>query len=354
MRIGNPSVGPPPDLTKQASRLLGEVAYATPSEDTASDMEPLDLIASNTDVYIESAGNIFADARFRFIMDVASGAYTMAPEVLCFSDIAHPDLLSYSRDMAEFGFKSHVPAMPELPRRQVYANATDNPDRTASELWADLANGRLFLLSVASVPYTGNLMGANRTFVSQQGVTNPDVIKTRYTIDRRLEVNTRVRNEIQPTLVIPKHQNVARMLLYWKRRYPAAPIVISKRDARGACRLVPISVRGMQYIGCMFSSHVGMYFRLIFWRRESTSSWSALSGLVKQYVAAHRPYAEFRVSPVGFIAYQYVGDGAFIYQRVGLRPRKTPILWECVLRRSLRLEAVNKKINSPNLRPWQN
>ena len=125
----------------------------------------------------------------------------MAEGLFVFPDIVQPELIFYASDMAEFGVILHGPELRLRLRKEVYATATDNPERTASELCEDLAKGRLFLFTVASVDYTGNQIDPNLTFVCQQDVTNPDVIKTRLITDPRLEVNTLCYNENNPACV---------------------------------------------------------------------------------------------------------------------------------------------------------
>ena len=69
--------------------------------------------------------------------------------------------------------------------------------------------------------------------VPQKDATNPDVLKTRYISDPRLEVNGRISNDRHPRCVSPRHANVARRIFYWQTRYQEFPILLSKRDVKG-------------------------------------------------------------------------------------------------------------------------
>ena len=49
---------------------------------------------------------------------------------------------------------------------------------------------------------------------TQKDVTNPDVMKTRYIPDPRLEANSRITNDRRPKYVVPRHADLARRILY--------------------------------------------------------------------------------------------------------------------------------------------
>ena len=186
-------------------------------------------------------------------------------------------------------------------------------------------------------------MESKLTFVTQADVANPEVVKTRYISDPRVAVNERVGSENHHTCVIPRQQNVARSVLYCKRRYPGIPVLISKRDVESAFKLAPIAVCGLAYMGCRFAHFVGIYLALFFGWRPPPANWGVISTLVMQYIAAHRPARCRRDGPDGFIAFHYFDDGAFVESWVGLRPWLASTQWEGVLGQCLGAKAVNTK-----------
>lgn len=140
---------------------------------------------------------------------------TMTPAWLEVSKgLVKTDVFDYASDMAAYGFRPHGPSAPVRFHRRAYASVNDDPATTASELWGDLVTGRLFVFTEASERHTANLMESKLTFVTQADVANPEIEQTRYISDPRLEVNERVTSENHPTCVIPRHQNVARRLMY--------------------------------------------------------------------------------------------------------------------------------------------
>ena len=114
------------------------------------------------------------------------------------------------------------------------------------------------------VEYFGKLTESKAAAVAPKGVTNPDVMKTRYIPDTRIEVNSRITNDRRTRCAVPRHAIVDRLILYWGARYPGIPVLISRRDVKGACKLIPVSVRGLAYMGCLFAKFVFMYLSLFF------------------------------------------------------------------------------------------
>ena len=116
-------------------------------------------------------------------------------------------------------------------------------------------------------------MESKLSAAAQKDVTNPDVMMTRYISDPRLEVDTRITNDRHPKCVVPRHANVARRILYWDARYHGVPILMSKRDVKGAFELIPVSVKGLSYMGRRFAKFARMYLSLFFGWRPSPSNW---------------------------------------------------------------------------------
>lgn len=200
--------------------------------------------------------------------------------------------------------------------------------RTAPEQLGVALKGRRILFTDRPDPYAGNLMGSKLAFVALREVANPDNIYRRYISDTRSEANDRIDNDRLPQCVVPRHQNVVRRALYWKRTYPTIPVLICKRDAKGAFKFTLVSIRDMAYMWRMFSVYISMYLSLLFGWRPSPANWGVISAHLIQYVAAYSPRDEFIDGAGSFSAYRYVGRGALSEPRIGFRPWKAAPLWE--------------------------
>ena len=268
---------------------------------------------------------------------------TLKPSGLAiFDDIVEQPLLGYVTKVSQYGVSPCGNKPPERFRQEAYANVQDNPQNTAAELWGGVLKGRLVAFAVDSEPYTGSLMESKLAYVTQKDVTNPANTKVRYISDPRNEVNERIENDHHPQRIIPRHQNVTRRVLYWKRRYHTVPILICKRDANAAFKFIPVSIRGVAYMGCRFSGFLIMYIALFFGWRPSPANWGLIAKFLMQYVAAYRPASGHRGGPESFISYQYVDDGAFVEPGVGLRPWLSVSLWEMALIACLGFKSLHR------------
>ena len=340
-----PPLDEPPKLSLSAQAALNDLLEVIPGPQAPFSMKVWQQIAARSDRLVGIVGDVFVAshaylARWRATREPT----TMTPGGLkVFQGLVEEELLDYAMDMATFGVKPKGNYPPVRTRQQAYASANDDPTATASELWSDLVNGRLFLISDNSEQATGDLMESKLTFVTQPDITNPGCAKTRYISDPRVAVNERVFGENHPACIVTRHQHVARRLMLCKRRYPGIPVLLSKRDVKSAFKLIPIAVFGLPYMGCRFSSFICIYLALFFGWRPSPANWGVVATLLMQYIASHRPKGEKRDGPEGLLAFQYVDDGAFIDSWVSCRPWLAPAIWESSLSASLGTRAVNKE-----------
>ena len=94
--------------------------------------------------------------------------------------------------------------------------------------------------------------------------------------------------------------------MYLGSRYHTIPILICKRDFKGAFILIPVSINGIAYMGCRFSIYMVLYLALFFGWRPSTAGWGAISTLPMQYVAAYRSFSDNINGPEWCLASDYV------------------------------------------------
>ena len=203
------------------------------------------------DIFARECGDLFKAAHaYVAAWRRTRSPSTMAPEgIHLFHGAVGNDVYLYSQAMAKHGVRPHGSSVPTRFRQQAYSCVDDDPVTTAAEICGDLVNGRLFLFTDISEDLTGNLMESKLTFAIQTDVANPDALKTRYISDPRFGRQRAGDGGNHPDCVIPKRQNVARGLLYSKRRYPGIPIFLPTRDVRSAFKLIPVSIRGLAYMG---------------------------------------------------------------------------------------------------------
>lgn len=254
-----------------------------------------------------------------------------------------PELYGRVLKVSKYGVLPRGDRPPVRFPQTAYANINDKPQATADELWGDVLKGRLMLFAERSASYSGDIMGPKLAYVLQKDATNPDTMKDRYISDPRNEANDRIDNDRRPQCVMPRHRNVARRIGYWGRRYHPIPILIPKRDVKGAFKLLPVSIRGLEYMGCLISISIAMYLAMFFGWRPSPANWGLISTLLMQYVAAFRPRDEYIDGPETFVAFHYVDDGACVEPWAGMRHWQAVALWEHALTTCLGHKSMHRK-----------
>ena len=318
----SPLLDEPPAIPKGAQLALGDLIAEIPPEGSIFSFETWGNIGRLADIFISKTEDVFAAAHaYTHHWRRHRDPTTLTPQGLKLLDgIAPPELYDYVYHVAEYGVLPCGDRPPFRFPQDAYANIKDNTKATADELWGDVIKGRLMMLAIKSEPFAGNLVESKLTYVLQKDATNPAAAKVRYISDPMNEVNERLDNDRHSQRIIPRHQNVSRRAHYWKRRYPSIPVLISKRDVKGAFKLIPVGIRGLAYMGCRFSHYIGMYLALFFGWRPSPANWGLISTLLMQYVAAFRPSNDRLGGPESFIAFEYVVDGDFVEPWRGLRP----------------------------------
>ena len=341
-----PPLGVMPTLSDGERVAFGDLLNTVPDPGAEFSMGAwMQVSALRWGIFVRITGDVFKAAHaYTATWRDTRKPITMPPmDVGDFRDSVLPDSLEYARDIAKYGVRPQGSRRPVRFRQQAYARFEDDPVATVCEMWSDLVMGCIFVFADVSDPLVGRLAESNRTYVAQNDVTNPDVAKPRYISFRSLEINERVASDYHPSCVIPRHRNIARRMLYFKRRCPVIPLSVANRDVKSAFKLTPVSVCGLAHMGYRFANFFGIYLALFLGSRPSPSKWGAISTLAMQHVAAHRPAAPGRDGPEWLVAFQYVGDGAFIEPRVGIRPWLAPTLWETALPCELWLGAFRYK-----------
>ena len=157
-------------------------------------------------------------------------------------------------------------------------------------------------------------------YVTKKNSAYPKKMKVRYISGPRNEANERLGRGRRPKCVIPLHRDVACRILYWKKRYPKIPILVSKRDFRGAFKSIPVSIRSLAYAGCRFAGYMVVYLSLFFGREPSPGNWGVISTLLMRYISAFAPNDIYLSGHESLVSYNYVDDGYFVDPRLGVRP----------------------------------
>ena len=155
-----PPLDEPPELSQPALVALGALFEVIPGPKEPFSMKKWHEIASKSDHLVGVVGDVFlASHAYMASWRATRVPTTMTPAGLkVFQGLVEDEIFDYAMDRATFGVKPKGHYPPVRVRQQAYASVNDDPTTTASELWSDLVNGRLFLISFDSEYATGNLM----------------------------------------------------------------------------------------------------------------------------------------------------------------------------------------------------
>ena len=172
-----------------------------------------------------------------------------------FREKANPDILEEGKRLATIGALARARAVPGRDPQKPYPPVRDSPMGASEHLRRELLEGLIFIFTTKSEPFAENLMGGKLTYVEQHS-------KIRYIRDPRLNINERTSPKRHPFMSVPPTPSIRRGILYWKRRYPEAPILLPKRDLRAAFKLIPLSIEMFPRAVCMVGGYLLVYLSL--------------------------------------------------------------------------------------------
>ena len=140
-----------------------------------------------------------------------------------------------------------------------YASARDNPERTASDMWGDMVEGRVMFFTKMFAGMVGPLTVSIWAFFTQKDVTRNEGAKVRYISDHMVDINERIEPKHHPMVRVPKRGDVIRRILYWGGIYPDIPVLFRTGDLKGAFKFLPVSIVGLTHMGQQFSNYMILY-----------------------------------------------------------------------------------------------
>ena len=343
--VGLPPLDEPPLLSKAQRACLADYVSSAPAEDSAYSSEVWTRVAEQGDCFITMVGCMYLAAHaYVAVWRATRNPTTLTPDgIEVFKGRLGPILVEYAMDVAKYGVKPMSAYLPVRSAQPPYSSVVDNPDRTCQDLREDLFKGRIMLFSKKCEHLVGPRVESRLVFVTQKDATQVGGIKVWYISDPRVEINERIEPKNHPMVRVPKHANVIRRIMYWKRRYPTIPVLLRKRDVEGAFKLSPASTRGLTHMGIQFSSYMVLYLSLYCGWGPSPASRGIISTLLLQFVSSFVPVRPRDMGPEGFVAYEYVGDGAFAEPWLDVRPWTSARIWEYRSQSCLGTRALHDK-----------
>eukprot|EP00438_Fugacium_kawagutii_P015705 Skav235328 [mRNA] locus=scaffold520:603852:614712:+ [translate_table: standard] len=157
-----------------------------------------------------------------------------------FEGLVSPNLLSKARENAIWGISARYEGgVGERVQCGPHPSLKEHLEEAAQQLWKDASRGRVLLcfdeggeelkgvvsVAMARVPK----MLPNRTISS----------KGRVIWDAK-PINEFCDKTRHPPALQPKHDEIARLIVWWQTRYPGTPILVSKKDVSDAFKWIPV------------------------------------------------------------------------------------------------------------------
>eukprot|EP00438_Fugacium_kawagutii_P005702 Skav227832 [mRNA] locus=scaffold948:391182:404479:+ [translate_table: standard] len=246
-----------------------------------------------------------------------------------FEGLVAPNLLEKARENAIWGISARYEGgVGNRVQCGPHPSLKEHLEEAAQQLWKDAAKGRVLLcfdeggdelhgvvsVAMARVPK----MLPNRT-VSDKG---------RVIWDAK-PINEFCDKSRHPPALQPKHDEVARLIVWWQTRFPNTPILLSKKDVSDAFKWVPVRCEDTRLFaadlpGGEFGAHgkniTVLYNSLTFGWTGAPGEYMLFAWLIKSGHSMFHPPDPLWNDGVAFQSLVLMDDAVLIEPKIGLRP----------------------------------
>ena len=264
--------------------------------------------------------------------------------------LVHPSLLEEARRTAKHGVevRAHMQEG-ERVRANPHPSLKGHLDEAAEQIWNDAQKGRVLIVVDRG---QDGLRGVVSAPLARVPKYNPDrtVSNKGRVIWDATAVNKVCTKEDHPPALQPRHSELARLLLWWASRYPALPILLSKKDVAEAFKWIPVSdddVRlfaadlGGKDFGHPGSTIVLVYNVLTFGWRGAPGQFMLFAWTVKSAFHSLKPNDPEWNDATPFRSLVLMDNTIICEPDIGLRPHYAVTAVEELTRRVLGPEAIN-------------
>ena len=276
-----------------------------------------------------------------------------------FDEILHPDHLAYLRDVRTRGMAARYTGLRSRSSARLHPNARRHVDQVYIQVAKDTAKHRVLVVK-SDLPELWGTMSSPFEAVDKM---NPDrtISQDKRVVHDQRAINTGTTKFLHPPALQPSHAQVAKRVLWMKRRFPGVPVLLAKKDIAGAVRLLwvdpadaelfagdlpwvphrafPLEDVGQE--GSLGSDVTVIYLVSSFGFSGSPGEWCVWGRASEEYHRAHRPAVPRRDLSLGFDAKVLVDDCVLIEPWIGYRPWISSEVFEEGVTKMLGPKAVN-------------
>ncbi|CAL1147366.1 unnamed protein product [Cladocopium goreaui] len=266
-----------------------------------------------------------------------------------FEGLVHPAVLERARHVAIWGVEASAD-LEETTRTKSapHPSLKEHLDEAAAQLWDDASKGRSLLCfdtgkgleGVVSVPMARvPKMNPDRT-VSDKGRVIWDATP----------VNRYCHKSRHPPALQPRHQEVARAILWWKLRYPRIRILLSKKDVSEAFKWIPVRLEDSKLFAADLPAEYSntqegitiVYGFLTFGWCGAPGEYMHYAWVIKLAHEAFAPENSRWEDTVPYHSFVLMDDTVLIEPEIGLRPETSVALTEHLTRAVLGDASINE------------
>ena len=265
-----------------------------------------------------------------------------------FEGLVHPAVLERARHVAVWGVTAEAD-LEETQRVQSapHPSLKEHIEEAAKQLWEDAAKGR----SLLCYDKGKGLEGVISVPMARVPKMNPDrsISEKGRIIWDATPINKYCHKTRHPPALQPRHQEVARAILWWRLRFPRIRILLSKKDVAEAFKWIPVKLEDAK----LFAADVPAEFTQT---QEGTTliysfltfGWCGAPGEYMHFAwvikSAHGSFAPDNhrwEDEVPFHSFVLMDDTVLIEPDLGFRPQLSVALSEYVTKATLGEGSIN-------------
>ncbi|CAE6959396.1 unnamed protein product [Symbiodinium sp. CCMP2592] len=269
--------------------------------------------------------------------------------------VLHPDLLEYLRDVRRRGLAARFVGERKRCQAKVHPNGRRNLAQVYRQIWKDVCKLRVLVVpaGLEMGPVISSPFDAVDKMLPDRSIA-PD---KRIVHDQRV-INEGTHKEWHPPSVQPRHEQIARLVLFAKCQLPGVEVLMSKKDVAGAFRLLWVDPRDAElFAGDLpwvpeemeegdTATGEGMtivYLVSSFGFSGSPGEWTMWGKATEEFLRRHCPAKPRRDLAWAFESRILVDDNVLVEPLVGLRPWVASEVYELGVKTLLGDAAVNRE-----------
>ncbi|CAE7036810.1 unnamed protein product [Symbiodinium sp. CCMP2592] len=269
--------------------------------------------------------------------------------------VLHPDLLEYLRDVRRRGLAARFVGERKRCQAKVHPNGRRNLAQVYRQIWKDVCKLRVLVVpaGLEMGPVISSPFDAVDKMLPDRSIA-PD---KRIVHDQRV-INEGTHKEWHPPSVQPRHEQIARLVLFAKCQLPGVEVLMSKKDVAGAFRLLWVDPRDAELFAGDLpwvpeemeegdrATGEGMtivYLVSSFGFSGSPGEWTMWGKATEEFLRRHCPAKPRRDLAWAFESRILVDDNVLVEPLVGLRPWVASEVYELGVKTLLGDAAVNRE-----------